>query len=75
MHGRQTLPVLQQGSRAGPMSDSQANARRSRRKRNLDQLEIPEGHVTITDELLGKGGFGEVFLADYNTRNAAAKVS
>lgn len=56
------------------MSDSQANTRRSRRKRNLDQLEIPEDHVTITDELLGKGGFGEVFLADYNTRNAAAKV-
>lgn len=30
--------------------------------------------MTITDELLGKGGFGEVYLADYNGRNAAAKV-
>lgn len=40
----------------------------------MDQLEIPEEHVVITDELLGKGGFGGVFLADYSGRNAAAKV-
>ncbi|CAN0045701.1 unnamed protein product, partial [Hapterophycus canaliculatus] len=46
-----------------------------RRRRSLDQIEIPEDHVLITDELLGKGGFGEVFLADYNGRNTAAKVS
>lgn len=30
--------------------------------------------MAITDELLGKGGFGEVYLADYNGHNAAAKV-
>lgn len=46
-----------------------------RRQRNLDKVEIPEQDVTITDELLGKGGFGAVYFADYNGRNAAAKVS
>ena len=51
-----------------------AEARRTRRQRKLDQAEIPEEHLTITDELLGKGGFGEVYLADYNGHNAAAKV-
>lgn len=56
------------------MSDSQAEARRARRRRSLDQLEIPEGHVTITEEMLGKGGFGAVYLCDFNGRNAAAKV-
>ena len=52
-----------------------ASARRLRRQRNLTRVEIPEEHVTISDELLGKGGFGSVFIADYNGRNAAAKVS
>lgn len=73
------LPVpnagsVMQESGAPPMSDSQAEARRARRRRSLDQLEIPEGQVTITDELLGKGGFGAVYLCDFNGRNAAAKV-
>lgn len=45
-----------------------------RRQRKLDLLEIPQDHVIITDDLLGKGGFGEVYLADYNGYNAAAKV-
>ena len=45
-----------------------------RRQRKLDQVEIPEDHVTVTGDLLGKGGFGEVYLADYNGHNAAAKV-
>lgn len=49
-------------------------ARRERRKRKLDAIEIPERYVTVTDELLGKGGFGAVYIADYNGRNAAAKV-
>ena len=49
-------------------------ARRVRRQRNLDMVEIPEHFVTVTDELLGKGGFGAVYMADYNGRNAAAKV-
>ena len=44
------------------------------RKRQLDQIEISEDHVTITDELLGKGGFGSVYIADYNGWNAAAKA-
>ena len=50
-------------------------ARRLRRQRGLDKVEIPEHDVTVTDELLGKGGFGTVYIADYNGRNAAAKVS
>lgn len=49
-------------------------SRRTRRQRNLDTVEIPECCVTITDELLGKGGFGAVYIADYNGWNAAAKV-
>lgn len=40
----------------------------------MEQIEIPEEQVAITGELLGKGGFGQVYLADYNGRNAAAKV-
>lgn len=37
-------------------------------------LEIPQDDILLTDELLGKGGFGSVYLVDYNGRNAAAKV-
>ena len=55
-------------------AESIASARRRRRRRNLDQIEIPADQVTISEEILGKGGFGAVFLADYNGRNAAAKV-
>ena len=55
-------------------SESVAEARRVKRQRKLDQVEIPADHLSITDELLGKGGFGEVYLADYNGHNAAAKV-
>ncbi|CAM9813426.1 unnamed protein product, partial [Ectocarpus sp. 6 AP-2014] len=62
------------GSIAEAQSESLADARRTRRQRKLDQVEIPEGHLTITNEVLGKGGFGEVYLADYNGRNAAAKI-
>ena len=51
-----------------------AEARRCRRQRKLDNLEIPSEDVEITDELLGKGGFGEVYYADYNGKNSAAKV-
>lgn len=58
----------------GSSSKSVAEARRVRRQRNLDRTEIPPNHVSVTKELLGKGGFGAVFLADYNGRNAAAKV-
>ena len=48
--------------------------RRLRRQRNLDQIEIPADHVMISTDVLGKGGFGTVYIADYNGRNAAAKV-
>lgn len=48
--------------------------RRKRRQRRLEQLEIPEGHLLVSDDMLGRGGFGTVYLADYNGRNAAAKV-
>ncbi|CAN0404246.1 unnamed protein product, partial [Ascophyllum nodosum] len=53
---------------------SPGEARHLRRKRQLDQIEIPEDLITITDELLGNGGFGSVYLADFNGQNAAAKV-
>lgn len=50
-------------------------SRRARRQRNLDQVEIPADDVTITAEMLGKGGFGTVYLGDYLGRNVACKVS
>lgn len=53
---------------------SLAESKRNRRKRRLDQLEIPASEVDITDEVLGRGGFGKVYLADFNGLNAAAKV-
>ncbi|CAM9474613.1 unnamed protein product [Laminaria digitata] len=65
---------LWQGSIAEATLESLAEARSMRRQRKLNQVEIPEEQVTITDEVLGKGGFGKVYLADYNGRNAAAKV-
>lgn len=55
-------------------SESVAEARRIRRQRKLNQVEIPADQVFITNDLLGSGGFGEVYLADYNGYNAAAKV-
>ncbi|CAM9478389.1 unnamed protein product, partial [Ectocarpus fasciculatus] len=59
---------------AQAQAESLAEARRSRRQRKLDQIEIPKDHVSITNEMLGRGGFGVVYLADYNGHNAAAKV-
>lgn len=56
------------------MAESLAEDRRARRQRKLDQIEIPAEHVTVSDELLGKGGFGAVYIADFNGRNAAVKV-
>eukprot|EP00904_Undaria_pinnatifida_P011787 jgi/Undpi1/7739/HiC_scaffold_23.g10212.m1 len=47
--------------------------RRQRRQRKLEGVEIPESYVTVTDECLGTGGFGSVYIADYNGHNAAAK--
>lgn len=69
-----TFIVFPQVSVDHATSASMAKARSARRQRKLDQIEIPEENVVITDEMLGKGGFGEVYLADYNGRNAAAKV-
>ncbi|CAN0222017.1 unnamed protein product [Pylaiella littoralis] len=65
---------LYQLSLSEAASESMTEARRIKRQRKLDQVEIPAEYVSITDELLGKGGFGEVYLADYNGHNAAAKV-
>lgn len=64
-----------QASIALARSESLAEARRARQQRKLDQVEIPASEVVIfEDELLGKGGFGEVYVAEYNKRIAAAKV-
>lgn len=57
-----------------PSQESRAESRKIRRRQRLDQLEIPAAEVEITDEILGKGGFGTVYLADFNGLNAAAKV-
>lgn len=65
---------VSQVATAAATSESVAEARRIRRQRKLDQVEIPEEHLFITNDVLGKGGFGEVYLADYNGHNAAAKV-
>ncbi|CAM9606844.1 unnamed protein product, partial [Hapterophycus canaliculatus] len=62
------------GSIAEAKSEALAKARSARRQRKLDQVEIPEDQVVVSDELLGSGGFGQVYLADLNGRNAAAKV-
>ncbi|CAM9607905.1 unnamed protein product [Ectocarpus sp. 13 AM-2016] len=69
--------VKRSTAEAQAQAESLAAARRSRRQRKLDQIEIPEDHVSITNEVLGKGGFGVVYLADYilyNGHNAAAMV-
>ena len=71
---RYTFDVLLQGSTPAANSEAVTEARRIRRQRKLDQAEIPQEHLFITTDLLGKGGFGEVYLADYNGHNAAAKV-
>ncbi|CAM9241877.1 unnamed protein product [Scytosiphon promiscuus] len=65
---------LYKGTSAETKSEFVAEVRSVRRQRKLDQVEIPEDHLFITGDLLGKGGFGEVYLADYNGHNAAAKV-
>ncbi|CAM9996955.1 unnamed protein product, partial [Ectocarpus sp. 4 AP-2014] len=70
------MSLVKDGVKAGSTSESTseyvAEARIIRRQRKLDQVEIPEDHLFITTDLLGKGGFGEVYLADYNGHNAAA---
>ncbi|CBN76925.1 n/a (Partial), partial [Ectocarpus siliculosus] len=68
---RHDVAHLVERSTAEAQAESLAEARRSRRQRKLDQIEIPEDHVSITNEMLGKGGFGVVYLADYNGHNAA----
>lgn len=48
---------------------------RKRRRRGIDQADIPFKDVDVmTEEILGVGGFGSVYLADYRGSNAAAKV-
>ncbi|CAM9206277.1 unnamed protein product [Ectocarpus sp. 12 AP-2014] len=71
----QGMNLYKQGSYAeSATSESVAESRSIRRQRKLNQVEIPEDQLFITTDLLGKGGFGEVYLADYNGHNAAAKV-
>ena len=55
-------------------SESVAEARRVKRQRKLDQVGIPAEYRSITDEFLGKGGFGEVYVADYDGHSAEEKL-
>ncbi|CAM9974886.1 unnamed protein product [Scytosiphon promiscuus] len=66
--------IVCQGSAEEAKAKSLVEARRSRRQRKLDAVEIPADQVEVSDELLGRGGFGEVFIARVYERNAAAKV-
>ncbi|CAM9820486.1 unnamed protein product, partial [Ectocarpus sp. 8 AP-2014] len=68
------VSAVKHGVKASTTLESVAEARSIRRQRKLDQVDIPEDQLFITTDLLGKGGFGEVYLADYNGHNAAAKV-
>ncbi|CAN0183301.1 unnamed protein product, partial [Ectocarpus fasciculatus] len=68
------VSAVKHGDSLAESLESVAEARSIRRQRKLDQVEIPEDQLFITTDLLGKGGFGEVYLADYNGHNAAAKV-
>lgn len=70
----QCLMILQR-SEPDRIASFSVEARRIRRQRDLDKVEIPQHDVTVTNELLGKDGFGTVYIADYNGRNSAAKVS
>lgn len=49
-------------------------ARCEKRQWHLQQLEIPEHQLELTDSILGRNGFGEVYLADYTGINVAAEV-
>ncbi|CAN0213505.1 unnamed protein product [Ascophyllum nodosum] len=71
---RKTRENPPQGSITDSTNNDMAKSRSARRQRRLQQLEIPEDQLILTDVLLGKGGFGEVYLADYSGVNAAAKV-
>lgn len=74
---RRSSIVFAQGSRreSAGVDVSAGESRRRERERILDDLRIPEDQVTVhEDKLLGKGGFGVVYLADYNGGDAAAKV-
>ncbi|CAM9776414.1 unnamed protein product, partial [Ectocarpus sp. 12 AP-2014] len=49
-------------------------SKKKRRQHRMDQLELPASDVEVTNEVLGRGGFGTVYLADLHGLNAAAKV-
>ena len=44
------------------VKEEMAESRHARRQRRLQQLEIPEDQLTLTNVLLGKGGFGRFTL-------------
>ncbi|CAM9398006.1 unnamed protein product, partial [Ectocarpus fasciculatus] len=54
--------------------ESEMVTKKKRRQHRMDQLEIPASEVEVTNEVLGRGGFGTVYLADLHGLNAAAKV-
>lgn len=62
-------------SQATPYNPSTAvGSRQTRRQRRLDELSISGDKVILTDNVLGKGGFGTVVICNFYDRNAAAKI-
>ncbi|CAB1104612.1 unnamed protein product [Ectocarpus sp. CCAP 1310/34] len=62
---------------ASPASCLQESAMMSKKKRGqhrMDQLQISASDVEGTNEVLGRGGFGTVYLADLHGLNTVAKV-
>lgn len=63
-----------QDVKARPRAISAEELKGARRRRSMDEITIPDKYITVTDEVLGRGGFATVFLGDYNGRNVAIKL-
>ena len=56
------------------MQETLGKAEKKRRQRQQDQVDIPVADVEVMrNEILGMGGFGAVYLADFKGLNVAAK--
>lgn len=69
------LWVILQGHMAG-YTDAEVVAKETRlqREHRFKQVDIPADQVVIFGDTIGNRGCGTVYIADYNGKNAAAKV-